>query len=70
MAVPITVKNNAIEPGTPVSLFQPRIWGGGTNANNRQQYDVTRDDRFMINTVLDDAFSPITLIQNWTPPAQ
>ena len=33
------------------------------------QYDVTRDGRFLINTVLDEAAAPITLLQNWTPPA-
>ncbi len=32
---------------------------------------VTRDGRFLINTVLDDATAtPITLIQNWTPPTK
>ncbi len=32
------------------------------------QYDVTRDGRFLINTVLDDAAAtPITLIQHWRP---
>ncbi len=37
------------------------------NAQGRQ-YDVTRDGRFVINTVLDDqAAAPITLIQHWRP---
>ena len=31
------------------------------------QYDVSRDGRFLINTVLDEAAAPITLIQNWRP---
>ena len=30
-------------------------------------YDVTRGGRFLINTVLDDAASPITLLLNWKP---
>jgi hypothetical protein len=33
-----------------------------------QQYDVSRDGRFLINTVLDEA--SITLIQNWSWPAR
>ena len=70
MAVLTAVKDNAIEPGTPIVLFQTRIWGGGRNANNRQQYDVARDGRFLINTVLDDSSSSITLLMNWKPPAQ
>jgi hypothetical protein len=34
----------------------------------RQQYDVTADGRFLVNTALDDAVAPIILIQNWKPP--
>jgi hypothetical protein len=41
---------------------------GGVGSGGRQ-YDVTRDGRFLINTVLDDS-SPITLIQNWKPSAK
>ena len=32
-----------------------------------RQYDVTRDGRFLINTVLDEAAAPITLLMNWDP---
>jgi Tol biopolymer transport system component len=71
MAVPIAVKDNAIEPGAPVALFQPPIWGGGTNSANRQQYDVAPDGRFLINvTAAGDISSPITLFLNWKPPAK
>ena len=70
MAVPIFVKDTAIEPGTPVALFQTRIWGGGANANQRQQYDVSRDGQFLINVNTEDAAtSPITLLLNWKPSA-
>jgi len=47
-----------------VVLFQTRIWGGGTNIVNRQQYDVAPDDRFLIN-VTEDGTNPITLLLNW-----
>lgn len=71
MGVPITVKENAIEPGTPVTLFQTRIWGGGTNPANRLQYDVAAAGRFLINITTADAIaSPITLLLNWKPPAK
>jgi hypothetical protein len=32
------------------------------------QFDVSDDDRFLINTLLEDVgASPITLLQNWNP---
>jgi hypothetical protein len=67
MAAPIAAGNATIEPGTPVALFQTRIYGGGTDPNVGIQYDVTADGRFLINTVLEDAGAPITLLQNWAP---
>ena len=70
MAAPITAAGATLEPGAPVSLFPTRIFGGGVDNQLGRQYDVTRDGRFLINTVLDDASSPITLLQNWKPPAK
>jgi len=68
MAAPVTVRSAALEPGTPVALFPTRILGGGVDGGQGPQYDVTRDGRFLINTVLTDAAAtPITLIQNWQP---
>ncbi len=66
MAAPITVTGASVPPGAPVALFPTRI-GGGVEAIQGRQYDVTRDGRFLINTVLDEAAAPITLIQNWNP---
>jgi serine/threonine protein kinase/Tol biopolymer transport system component len=66
MAVSITMHGAAIEPGRPVALFQTRIWGGGTNATQGQQYDVSPDGRFLLNSAIDDvAMAPITLLLNW-----
>jgi serine/threonine protein kinase/Tol biopolymer transport system component len=70
MAVPISVKGDTIEAGTPVALFQTRVWGGGTNTFNRQQYDVTADGRFLIDSTADETVAPITVLLNWKPPAQ
>jgi hypothetical protein len=45
--------------------------GGGGDTAQGKQYDVSHDGRFLINTSLDDAAStPITLLQNWSPPAK
>ncbi len=65
MAAPITVTGASVAPGAPVALFPTRIVGGGVEAIQGRQYDVTGDGRFLINAVLDEAAAPITLIQNW-----
>jgi serine/threonine protein kinase/Tol biopolymer transport system component len=70
MAVPMTASSATIEPGTPVALFQTRLFGGGIDVNSGIQYDVTGDGRFLMNMVLEDAASPITLLQNWAPGAK
>jgi hypothetical protein len=35
-----------------------------------RQYDVARDERFLINMELDSAAAPITLLQKWHPKAK
>ena len=71
MAAPIQAKDKTLEPGTPVPLFQTHIVGGGVDNALGQEYDVSRDGRFLINTVADEAaFSSITLLQNWRAPAK
>ena len=71
MAVPVAVQRTAqggtLVPGTPTALFQTHIAPG----TNRQNYDVARDGRFLINTALDDASNePIHLLLNWNPPSK
>ena len=70
MAAPITVSGAAVVPGAPTMLFPTRIYGGGVDNQQAQQYDVARDGRFLINTVLDGAPAPITLLQNWKPASK
>jgi hypothetical protein len=53
-----------------VALFPTRIYGGGVDNAQGRQYDVTRDGRLLINTVLDEASTPITLLMNWNPEAK
>jgi hypothetical protein len=70
MAAPVTVSGSTLAPGAPVVLFPTHIVGGGVDTQQGRQYDVAPDGRFLINTVLDSAPAPITLIQNWNPEAQ
>jgi Tol biopolymer transport system component len=70
MAAPISVRGSTIESGAPVLLFPTRIVGGGVDALQGRQYDVAADGRFLINTVVDTAVSPITLLMNWHPEAK
>jgi hypothetical protein len=67
MAASIKATGATLTPGAPVALFHTRITGGGTDNLQGLQYDVSRDGRFLINTVLDDPSAPITLLQNWKP---
>jgi Tol biopolymer transport system component len=69
MAAPVTVNATTLAPGTPVVLFPTRIFGGGVDGQGRQ-YDIAPDGRFLINTVLDEAAAPITLLMNWHPGAK
>lgn len=69
MAVPIAVVGDTIDPGVPTMLFRTRILGGGADIQLGRQYDVAPDGRFLINTVLDTAAAPITLLMNWRPDA-
>ena len=71
MATPVAIKGPLFEPGRPITLFRTKILGFGTDPNGGLNYDVSRDGRFLINSVLDDsAASPITLLVNWTPERQ
>jgi hypothetical protein len=70
MAVPITVTGDTLQLAAPIVLFLTRIWGGGVDRSLGPQYDVAPDGRFLINTVLEDAAAPITLLMNWNPDAK
>jgi serine/threonine-protein kinase len=59
------VMSVSINPvGSPRSLFQARIVGGGTTIGDlRAQYDVASDGRLLMNIEAEPA--PITVILNW-----
>jgi Tol biopolymer transport system component len=65
MSVSLTprTEGQAVEPAAPVALFRTRILGvptGGTAV----EYDVSRDGRFLMNTLVEQPGAPITLIVN------
>ncbi|MEQ1908551.1 MAG: hypothetical protein ABMA15_06995, partial [Vicinamibacterales bacterium] len=70
MAAPITVTGATLAPGAPAVLFPTRIYGGGVDNQQNRQYDVAPDGRFLINTVIDSATAPITLLMNWNPDSK
>ncbi len=68
MAAAIAVTGTTLAPGAPVALFPTRTSVGQGEIG--RPYDVAPDGRFLINTVLDEAAAPITLIQHWQPDAK
>ena len=67
MAVPVRLDSNtrAAEFGEAVPLFRTRV-GGAVQDIQRQQYVVSSDGmQFLMNTITEDATSPITVILNW-----
>jgi hypothetical protein len=50
----------------PVALFPARVDRVLPVGGTRQQYAVF-GDRFLMNTVAEEATSPITIILNWKP---
>jgi eukaryotic-like serine/threonine-protein kinase len=69
MAVTVAALESTFEVGTPMALFPTKI-AGPTGPTNKSQYAVSRDGRFLIVTVLEDASAPITLLLNWHPEAK
>ena len=69
MAAPVHGQGEKLDIGPAAPLFQPPIVGGGSNiVGRRQQYDVARDGRFLINVTLQEIPpSPITVVLNWQP---
>jgi hypothetical protein len=69
MAASIRPASNgrAVEPSSPVPLFPTGI-GRPLQGNLRQQYSVSPDGkRFLMNTLAEEATSPITFVLNLRP---
>ena len=67
VSVPVAASGATFEPGTPMVRFATQILGGGVDAGQGRQYDIAPDGRLLINTVIDNVESPITLLQRWGP---
>jgi serine/threonine protein kinase len=68
MVVAAVAQGLTFAPGTPEVLFQATHMVQGIF---KQQYDVGRDGRFLINTELESSSNePIHLLLNWHPPAK
>jgi eukaryotic-like serine/threonine-protein kinase len=66
MAAPVELDSRAgvVTAGASVPLFETRI-GGAVQGVENQQYDVATDgQRFLMNTLADEATAPITTILN------
>jgi eukaryotic-like serine/threonine-protein kinase len=63
MASPITSHSGTFATGTPQALFRTH----SIFAPGKQQYDVSRDGRFLIVTALEAPAEPIHLLLNWAP---
>lgn len=65
-AVPLNVtRDDAIQLGTAVPLFTPRIASGPFPGSDKQQYAVSRDGRFLVLARDDASTAPITILLNW-----
>ncbi len=68
MAVPVKTRpGESLDVGNPSPLFLTHI-GGGLQSINSRQYVVSPDgQRFLMNTMVETAASPIAVILNWSP---
>jgi serine/threonine protein kinase/Tol biopolymer transport system component len=69
MAVSITAgaDGQTLNPGEPVPLFLTHLAHGPGIPENRSQYAVARDGRFLMNVSVEEAVTapPITVVVNW-----
>ena len=70
MAAPIAAAGRTLDPGAPVALFTPRFAIGASITQAKPQYVVGRDGRFLINSAIEQATPPITLVLNWDGEAE
>ncbi|HTM05566.1 MAG TPA: protein kinase [Vicinamibacterales bacterium] len=66
MAVAFTANGNAPDVKPPTALFQTHLANGNNVVGNKAQYAVSRDGRFLLNTVVEAPSAPIVVAVNWT----
>ena len=69
MAVSVSFNGSTPVLGTPVALFNAGLINGGSQILGlRQQYDVAKDGRFLLNVpAAGGTMPPITILLNWAP---
>ena len=68
MAVPVATNQDGktLDLGVPTPLFRTRLATGAGVTAGRPEYAVAPDNRFLMNTVVEDtAPAPITIVLNW-----
>ena len=65
MAVAFSVHDTMPDLQRPVALFQTHLANGNNVIGNKAQYAVSRDGRFLLNTVIETPSSPIVVNVNW-----
>jgi Tol biopolymer transport system component len=65
MAAGVSVSGTAATPKSPVALFRTFLARGTNVIGNKPQYAVSRDGRFLLNSVVESASTPIVIAANW-----
>ena len=65
MAVSIALGGASPDVKLPVPLFQTHLATGTNVLGNKPQYAVSRDGRFLLNTAIESASTPIVVAVNW-----
>jgi hypothetical protein len=67
MSIPIRTRGGVFDASIPAPLFASRV-ETAVRGGLAQQYVVSPDgSRFLMNTLLEAAVSPITMLLNWNP---
>jgi eukaryotic-like serine/threonine-protein kinase len=69
MAASVSASATSFVSAPPLALFQSRIVSGGADSQNKHQYTVSADGRFLINvSAASSTTAPVMLLLNWKPP--
>src|SRR4029450_12753644 len=65
MSVPIAFGGGSANVKLPVALFETHLATGTNVLGFKPQYAVSRDGRFLLNTAVESASTPIVVMVNW-----
>jgi serine/threonine protein kinase/Tol biopolymer transport system component len=66
VALRFAADGKSVAPASPVPLFPARV-GSTRLGGSTQSYNVMRDGRFLMNVLIEQTASPLTVILNWKP---